>query len=257
VSAHSRTSAPSTPAEPRRGVALDDCNFYHSIDLPISGPQKGAWDLRGRFDDYIGHQNLDGRTVLDVGAATGFLSFEAERRGARVTSFDVSSPDLLVHLPIPGGEFADDYPAFWAKADLWVRQVKNSYWLCHEELHSSAVCVYGDIYGLDRSQQFDVVMVGQLLVHLRDALSALAAAARVCRETLIVVEGNLPEAAPIASLCGRPEIPYAWYHYSHGWYREVLSMLGFADVEISVQSYVCNDALHSQKIELATVVASR
>jgi hypothetical protein len=31
--------------------------------------------------------------VLDVGAASGFLTFEAEKRGARITSFDAASAD--------------------------------------------------------------------------------------------------------------------------------------------------------------------
>ena len=61
-----------------------ECVFYHSLDLPLSGPQKGHWDLRGRFDDYVGNVPLSGRSALDVGTASGFLSFEAEKRGANI-----------------------------------------------------------------------------------------------------------------------------------------------------------------------------
>jgi hypothetical protein len=88
-------------------------------------------------------------------------------------------------------------------------------------------------------------------------LSALAAAARVCRDTLIVVEGNFDDDQPLARLCGEKAVPYAWYHYSHGWYRRVLSLLGFDQTSISVGAYLCNDAQHQRQIELATVVASR
>jgi hypothetical protein len=36
-------------------------HWYHSMDLPGIGPVEGAWDLRGRFDDYIGHVDLAGK----------------------------------------------------------------------------------------------------------------------------------------------------------------------------------------------------
>lgn len=79
--------------------------------------------------------------------------------------------------------------------------------------------MYGNIYDLapDVVGLFDVVMAGQILVHLPDGISALAAAASVCRERLIVVEGSFIDESPIAALCGRvdrPEVPDGWYH---GW----------------------------------------
>ena len=75
---------------------LNECVFYHSMDLPGLGTVEGQWDLRGRFDEYIGGIDVNGKTFLDVGAASGFLSFEAERRGASVISFDA-----LDYTPTP------------------------------------------------------------------------------------------------------------------------------------------------------------
>jgi SAM-dependent methyltransferase len=245
--------------EPRYGLTPADCWFYHTVDLPVSGRQEGAWDLTGRFDDYTAHEDLAGKTVLDVGTASGFLSFEAEKRGATVTSFDIDHAGRWFELPIRGTEFVDDYPAWLARSEIALERLRNSYWLCHQEFESEARYMVGDVYDLD-GRQYDVVVLGQILVHLRDGLSALTAAARVCADTLIVVEGNLPRKDPVAGLCGRadhPEMPHAWYHYSHGWYREVLAMLGFRSVEIVVGSFVCNDALHPAEIKLATVIASR
>ena len=72
-------------------VSLDDCWFYHSNRLPGLGPVTGQWDMRGKVPEYTGNINLSGRTFLDVGAASGFLTFEAERLGASVTSFDAES----------------------------------------------------------------------------------------------------------------------------------------------------------------------
>ena len=70
---------------------LEDCFFYHAMELPGFGLVRAHWDLRGRFDEYIGGVDVTGKSVLDIGAATGFLSFEAEkRRASRVLSFDMS-----------------------------------------------------------------------------------------------------------------------------------------------------------------------
>jgi hypothetical protein len=249
-------------AAPRQITDLSACDFYHSLDLPLSGPQPGVWDLRGRFDDYTGHVPLAGRTVLDVGTASGFLTFEAEKRGATVTSFDIAGAHLSHELPLHDAAFVTDYSNWLAERELMFDRMKNSYWLAHREFGSSAACVYGDVYDLSPGTVgvFDVVLVGQILIHLRDGISALAAAASVCAETLVVTEGSLDVPEPIAALSGRadrPEVAYAWYQYSHGWYREVLAMLGFTQVEITTDSYTCNDASHATEIELATIVASR
>ena len=50
--------------EPRDVHGLEDCYFYHTLDLPGYGHVQGEWDLRGRFDDYIGGVDLRGKTVL-------------------------------------------------------------------------------------------------------------------------------------------------------------------------------------------------
>ncbi len=242
-------------------LTVADCDFYHSIDLPESGPHEGLWDLRGRFDDYTGHVPLAGKTVLDVGTASGFLTFEAEKRGATVTSFDIAGAHQSYELPFHWSTFTTDRAAWIAAVDTPFDRMKNSYWLAHRELDSAADCVYGDVYDLSPDiGVFDVVLVGQVLIHLRDGISALAAAASVCSETLVVTEGSFDAAEPLAALSGRndrPDVAYAWYQYSHGWYREILAMLGFADVEITTGTYTCCEPSHEKEIELATIVASR
>ena len=62
-------------AEPRAVASLDECYFYHTMDVPGHGTIKGEWDLRGRVDDYLGNFDFSGKRVLDVGAASGILSF--------------------------------------------------------------------------------------------------------------------------------------------------------------------------------------
>lgn len=249
-------------AEPRTVAAVEDCYFYHSMDLPTYGYQSGDWDLIGRFDEYTAEVPLAGRTVLDVGTASGFLTFEAERRGATVTSLDASSVDQFYELPMREAEFVRDHQAWRVKRGARFERQRNSYWLSYRDLGSKARCVYGDVYDIDETVGvFDVVLVGQILIHLRDGISALTAAASVCRDTIVITEGSFENDTPIAALAGRadtPEVAYAWYQYSTGWYREVLTMLGFTVVSCTTAAYSCvHPDMESESVDLTTVAARR
>ena len=71
-------------ATPRKVEDLADCYFYHTMELPGRGVIEGQdWDLRGRVDEYLGNVDFAGQRVLEIGPASGFLTFEMEKRGAR------------------------------------------------------------------------------------------------------------------------------------------------------------------------------
>src|SRR5438309_1427223 len=53
-------------AEPR-SAPLDQCVWYHVMDVPGVGITDGPWDLRGKFSDYIGGVPVAGKSVLDIG----------------------------------------------------------------------------------------------------------------------------------------------------------------------------------------------
>ncbi len=65
-------------SQPRRGIRFEDCTFYHTIDIPSRGLVRGQWDLRGHVDEYLGGYNFAGKRVLEIGPASGFLTFEME-----------------------------------------------------------------------------------------------------------------------------------------------------------------------------------
>jgi hypothetical protein len=81
-------------------------NVPSVVDFPDGSIAEGHWDIRGRFDEYIGHYPIKGKTVLDVGTATGFLAFSAEKAGAaHVAALDVRSADEFRRVPFRDSQY--------------------------------------------------------------------------------------------------------------------------------------------------------
>ncbi|HUA61679.1 MAG TPA: DUF1698 domain-containing protein [Verrucomicrobiae bacterium] len=70
---------------------LAEKGWYHSFELPDGQRIEGCMPLewqRERWSRFPIPADLTGKRVLDIGAWDGWFSFEAERRGAAVTSVD-------------------------------------------------------------------------------------------------------------------------------------------------------------------------
>ena len=213
------------------------CYFYHTVNLPMFGLQDGGWDLRDRFEDYIGDVALDGKRVIDIGTASGFLSFEAERHGAReVVSFDLDSADRQTLLPFADSAYVEDHAA-WSRAQSAAFMTwKKAYWLSHRLLKSKARVVYGNVYeppaGLGT---FDVVILGAILEHLVDPLSALTAVARLTSDMLVINTDFFDSSEPVAAFKGRaerPEMSFIFWTYSIPLYNEFMAIMGFEPVAV-------------------------
>jgi SAM-dependent methyltransferase len=173
-------------AIPRPITDAADCWFYHTIDLPGVGTVEGEWDLRGGVDAYLGHQNWNGKRVLELGTASGYLCFAMEERGANVVAFDQApglEPDLIPLATEQNlGEKARGM-------NVLTERLRNSYWFCHRLRKSKAQVVYGNIYDLPPAiGPVDVATFGCILLHLRDPFLALANAARFVKEAIVVTE---------------------------------------------------------------------
>jgi SAM-dependent methyltransferase len=229
----------------RRDVRdVNDCFFYHTLDLPGIGVVDGRWDLRGRFDDYIGGVNVRDKSVLDVGTANGFLTFEAEKRGAReVVSFDIGDAKFQHLLPFKDSLYYTDHAQWCTLVNGSYERWRNGYWLAHRLYRSKARAFYGDIYDLPTELGlFDISIIGSVVEHLRDPISAIGSVARVTKSTMIIVTGVIDSedrAAMFVGSADQPEKNYSWWVYTVGTYREVLKMLGFRIAALTHNMFKC------------------
>lgn len=184
-------------APPRVVDDLEQCFFYHTMEIPGHGRVDGEWDLRGGEAAYLGNVELRGKRVLELGTADGFLSFHMESEGAEVVSYDLSPQFSWDAVPFARG--LDDLgPRRRTEAD-WVRdddrfrdrisKLNNAYWLCHRAMGSKATVVYGDVYSVPHEiGNVDVTTFGALLLHTRDPFAALSRSLSLTTETVIITE---------------------------------------------------------------------
>jgi SAM-dependent methyltransferase len=214
-------------AEPRRVESPDECFFYHVMDLPGVGLVGEQWDLRPTIDEYLGHFDFQGKRTLDVGAASGFLTFEMEKRGASVVSFDLGE---TVDWDIVPYQVGLDIEIVAEEKRKSRERLLNAYWLAHQLLDSSARAYYGNIYQLPIDLgPFDVVVLGAILLHLRDPFQALLSASKLSRDALIVTDLTFDSPSPVMKFLPDPRSGSAdtWWGISEKCMAAMIQILGF------------------------------
>jgi tRNA (mo5U34)-methyltransferase len=143
----------------RQVELLSTKGWYHSIELPdghvIQG-MIGIDALKARLAAFPIPADLTGRRVLDVGAWTGWCSFEMERRGAEVVAVDC----------IEFEEFREAHRMTGSRVDYRILDV--------DELTPATV-------GL-----FDYVLFFGVLYHLRNPLLGLEKICAITKDTAFV-----------------------------------------------------------------------
>jgi tRNA (mo5U34)-methyltransferase len=156
------------PSDPTSTVAREVARhaWYHTIELPGGLVTPGIYDQRPLVPHYGMPDDLRGRRVLDVATNDGFWAFEFERRGAEVIAVDVER----------GSDH--DFPP--VVRDALLRQgldwlTGTGFDIAHRALRSKVKRVITSIYGLDPRTigVFDLVHVGDVLVHLENPIAAL------------------------------------------------------------------------------------
>ena len=184
-------------ATPRKVEDIADCYFYHTMELPGRGVIEGRdWDLRGRVDEYLGKVDFTGQRVLEIGPASGFLTFEMEKRGAEVISVEVTDEHGWDFVPYP----AERLEQVFGPRRIVMQQLKNAYWFSHAALQSKAEVYYGDVYNLPPALgQFDIAVMGSVLLHCRDPLRIIEQCGKIAH--LLIITDMLYSELEGAPIC--------------------------------------------------------
>lgn len=249
-----------------RPIDHTECWFYHTSELPGRGVIPGTWDLRGCVNEYLGGYDVRGKKVFDCGVASGFMSFEMERRGATVVGLDLDEEADPTMGLIPFTDYQERFgytKAFAVSERRKVqRRLRNSFILSHQAHQSAARLMIGNIMTHAVPEEADVALFGNILLHLREPLAALYNIAPRVRETIIVSETLIP---PL-TLDGTPSLPFrpsvadrtnpgTWWYIEPSWVRRALEVVGFGDIR--VQQYNAIEEPGAKPVACFAMVAHR
>jgi O-methyltransferase len=242
-------------ADPRRVSRIEDCSFYHSMDIPGFGRVEGEWDLTADTPSYLGNVSFEGKRVLEVGPASGYLSFWMEAQGASVVSLDVSD------------DFTFDVVPFWnidrkSLSDFYVSEqkaVQNGYWFTHNAVGSRNRVHYGSGYLIPAELgKFDTGLMASVLLHNSNPMMIMDQVARLTTDQLIIADlchadltPNLPTIQLYPSI--ENEVWHTWWRFSESFFVEAMKILGFPEVRVtrSTQFY------RNQPFTIHTIVGRR
>jgi O-methyltransferase len=208
--------------------------------------------LRGGVDEYLGNVAFAGQRVLEIGPASGFLTFEMEKRGGEVVSIEVTEEHAWDFVPYPAKRLQEVF----GPRRIVMQQLKNSYWFSHAALSSNAKVYYGDVYNLPASLgEFDIAVMGSVLLHCRDPLRIVEQCGKMTK-ALIITDMFHPdlEGAPVCRLVPTPHnfLWHTWWHFSTQFFTQILAVMGF-----TTQTSTHQQCHRGKEYTLFTVVSRR
>lgn len=185
-------------SEQRIRELIEDIQWYHSMDL--NGYKTEGYDVYLVLDHFGIPESLEGKTVLDVGPASGYFSFVFERRKAEsVLAIDVDQFDGEVGADRSAVQ-RDKYEESSRQRCLQlmekypdVRELLGLNGIIPMEiamdlLDSRVERINLSVYDLDPNQHnFDFVFCGSVIGHLKNPIEATEKLAAVTNELCIIV----------------------------------------------------------------------
>jgi len=235
----------------RAGAEISRYYWYHAVDLGNGLVTPGLYDYRETISSFPFPSDMSGMKVLDVGPATGFFSFEFERRGARVTAMELPSLRDLDRFPGQSVEsslariermiFPDSVNGLSQhrrgdnEREVYRCLLEAPFEFCKARLNSKVERRFSTIYDPAVGGDFDLIFVGDVLVHTLYPLKALAALAPLCRGSLIFAQVLPPgPQEPPAMLYTGGDDPnedeVSWWLPNKSCLTAMLRKLGFAGV---------------------------
>lgn len=252
-----------TPETPWPMPERASCPFYTCIDLPDGEAITEAnWDIRGRFERYIGGVDVRGKSVLDLGTASGFLAFSAEAAGAmRVVAVDALHAQEFHRIPFKGSPYTERRRKWIRDTNNYLDGLKRSFWYSWHRRGSAVEVVYQPLVELWKwRERFDVVIAGAIIEHLSDPVPFIHTVARLANETAIIAYTPVgsSEEQLMRTMNGWDEAPYnyTWWEISIGLYRRVFGNLGF-EIELHTAEALCNEFDPPRLLTQPTLVARR
>ena len=219
--------------------------WYHTIDLGNGLVTPGTYDYRKALPRFQFPEDMSGMNVLDVGSATGFFAFEFERRGANVVSVELPS---IADWDMPHGkdrqltlENLMAYHQVGTIEEVQYFHLDGPFEFCRKALNSKIMRCHSTIYDLSAQKlgvdAFDLIFVGDVLLHTFSPLRALASLAPLCRGTLIVSSdlANEGYGQPIMQYIGGEERSgdnRSWWIPNSSCLEKMLRRLGFKNVAV-------------------------
>lgn len=232
---------PDTPllAEPARRIrrempAREACDFYHVTDLPDGTVTAGQWDLRQTADQYLGGVEFAGKRVIEIGPASGFLSFHMEKSGGRVAAIEPpmeSFWDLVPQAAVDPTELRRDFGAH-------IQRIRNSFWFLHHTYESRVESYEVDAYRIpSQAGEFEIGVLASVLLHVSSPVKIIESLSRVVSDQIIIVERYFQDlaGAPVGRL-----VPSAanrsletWWEFSPEFFEQFLRVLGFRQIKVT------------------------
>jgi hypothetical protein len=261
---HSFTALPASEYSPF--MSADEARFYHTIDLPKIGLRTGEWDLRGSETAYLGGVHVSGKTFFDCGTASGFMSFEMERRGAKVIALDLDPDQSMDMGLVPYHDYEKAVGISWDEAikRRRNRQVKmrQGFLIGRKAFGSRVELMIGNIMSSSVPVEADGALFGAILLHLRDPVAALYNVATRVRETIIIsepleIDDLSLDAPPVMLFRPSPmdtQNAGTWWYMSPGFFAKALQVVGFRDFAVT-----CHQVKHLDRttVPTFTLVARR
>ena len=207
-----------------------ELGWYHTFNLGHGIVTPGVFDHAPIVDRYQLPESLKGQRVLDVACFDGFWAFEFERRGAEeVVALDVNNASEL------------DFP-FGVRSQMTseelARQMGQGFKIVHDATGSKVRRVHCNVYDLNPevAGKFDVVHIGDVLLHLQNPAKALDRVRQVTRGYALISDFYDPRLDrmgryPLMEYCGG-QSDCVWWHFSLGGLEKMIHDAGFTKVEL-------------------------
>lgn len=232
--------------------SVEECLFYSTMAYPSGFQSVGEWEIGEHLNRYTGKQDWQDKSVLEIGPASGQITFYLESRGASVTAVDVAPGKTWELLPFVGVNY--DHEA-WLNA---LMMFKKSFWFGYHEFNSQSQVAYCDVYHPpDDLGTYTHGLFCAVLLHLSRPFDALRAMAEHVTDTIVVSDMHRPLVVGMefAPALATPSNACAWWYVPHAQVSRMLQVLGFETVSLDV--FTLKSTRHNELSAFYTLVARR